>query len=652
MPDMNRRSILKYAGFSVAVHAISGCVKSQRLTAKSRTPRPNILWVTLEDTSFFLGCYGDKFAHTPNIDRLAEEGARYTSAWATGSVCSPARSALITGMYVGQLGAGHHRSSVNIPDYVKGFPAYLRQAGYYCSNNSKTDYNFKNARQLTKEAWNESSGKAAWEKRAPGQPFFSVYNFIDSHQSRTSVNSYDLFKKNIQSQLSPDEIADPAKVILPPFYNDTPDMRRAFARMYDCLTAVDKQVGKLLKKLDDQGLADDTIVFFFGDHGQGMPRFKSTPLGLGYKVPLIIRVPEKFERLANLKSGETYDSIVSFVDFGPTVLSLCGVDVPKHMAGVPFLGPQKGKPKKFFYGSLDYSGETEGLSRTVSDGRYLYVHNYMPHLSYVQPFLYFDHAEIVTFMKQYKKAGTLTESAAEYMADKRPPEVLYDLEKDPWEINNLVDDPKYRKILNRLRKWNREKILSLRDAHFMHPWEMKTRAPDQTVCQIRYDPALYPLKKILSTAELTGMGESVLKKQLSLLNDSEPLVRYWAVIGLASQNRQSGIVQQALLNLLDDQVPYVRYEAAMLCYKHSKNSKAKEVLLTGLNEEHPWLVYHAIRKIQLLGNDAADFVEAIKELKQRFQKIRYRGRFHGIQSCVTGIENHLAGRYAEPNDDF
>ena len=325
---MNRRLFLKQSGLTAAALMFTGCAKSVQANETGPKQKPNILWITLEDTSFFFGFCGDKVAKTPNIDRLAREGTYFPNTFASSPVCSPARSALITGMYVGQLGAGNHRSAVKIPDYVKGYPAYLKEAGYYCTNHTKTDYNFEGSRQWANALWDDTSNTASWRNRAPGQPFFSIYNFNDSHQSRTSVNSYARFKKNIQSQLSPEEITDPSDVALPPFYHDSPRMRKAYARMYDCITLVDKQVGQRLRQLDEDGLAEDTIVFFYPDHGQGMPRFKTTPLGLGFRVPMIVRVPEKYRSLVDLKPGTTSDAIVSFVDLGPTVMNIAGVKIP------------------------------------------------------------------------------------------------------------------------------------------------------------------------------------------------------------------------------------------------------------------------------------------------------------------------------------
>jgi arylsulfatase A-like enzyme len=649
--QMNMRLLWKLLGLTAAL-LIAGLFENPLLAGKSDPPRrPNILWITLEDTSFFMGCYGDKVAKTPNIDRLAKEGTRFTNAFASSPVCSPARSAMITGMYVGQLGVGNHRSVVDIPDSVKGYPTYLREAGYYCSNHTKNDFNFTDSWYWARETWDDTSDQASWRNRETGQPFFSVYNFVDSHQSRTSVNSYARFKELYQSQLLPEQITDPNDVILPPFYHDSPRMRIAFARMYDCLTLVDQQVGQLLKELEADGLSEDTIVFLFADHGQGMPRFKTTPLALGFKVPLIIRVPKKFREIVDLEPGTACDKIISFVDLGPTVLNIAGLKVPEYMAGVPVLGPNA-VDKSFFYGSMNDHGAAEDHCRSISDGRYFYTRNYMPHLSYVQPQIYNDGAEILKFMRQDAKAGILTGAAAEYMAKTRPVEVLYDLRSDPWEVHNLADDPQYRKTLDQFRAWNRQKILEIRDIHFLHAWEIETRGKHKTACEIRNDPSVYPLEKILEAAEMTGRGQAVLQQQFAALKDPEPMVRYWAVIGLQSQNWRSKTIQDELVKLLDDSAPYVRYEAAILCYKHSKHQKAKNVLVAGTRETHSILVNTATRKVRQLNEDAVDFTDAISQLKKRYQGLKDKKKIYEIGASITSIENLLAGQYDEPVDAF
>ena len=260
--------------------------------------RPNVLWITAEDMSATLGCWGDAYASTPHIDALAKESVIYTRAFATAGVCSPARSCLITGCYATTLGTQRLRSEFPIPDYMRGFPALMREVGYHCTNNVKTDYNTSNLQAIVKASWNESSAQAHWRSRKEGQPFFAVFNHMTSHQSRTMVMPFEQFEKQVQSHLEPQRIHDPQQAPIPPYYPDTPLMRKSVARYYDCVSVMDQEVGALLKQLEDDGLADDTIVFFYSDHGSGMPRHKRALLDSGLHVPLLIRFPPKYRHLA------------------------------------------------------------------------------------------------------------------------------------------------------------------------------------------------------------------------------------------------------------------------------------------------------------------------------------------------------------------
>ena len=345
--------------------------------------QPNILWITAEDMSPTLGCYGDKFAITPNIDRLAKQSVRYTKAFASAPVCSPSRSCLITGCYPPSLSTQQMRSGFAIPESMRGFPELLRKRGYYTSNNVKTDYNTGNYAEIIKHSWNESSATAHWRKRTDKtQPFFSIFNLMTSHQSRSMVWPYERFKKEVQSKLSASEIHDPAKTPLPPYYPDTPLIRREVARFYDCVTAMDKEVGDILKQLEKDDLSKNAIVFFYSDHGSGMPRHKRALLESGMHVPLMIRFPKKWQHLAPAKPGTTTERLVSFVDYAPTVLSLTGIAIPEAMQGKPFLGSKNSKPRRYVYGHRDRVDEVRDLARSVRDSRYLYIRNYMPHLGY------------------------------------------------------------------------------------------------------------------------------------------------------------------------------------------------------------------------------------------------------------------------------
>ena len=272
-------------------------------------------------------------------------------------------------MWAPSLGTSQMRSAYPIPFSVKGFPTYLREAGYFTTNNEKTDYNTADEARLIKESWDESSGTAHWrsESRKEGQPFFAVFNQMVSHQSRTMVWPYPVFKENVQSRLSAEEIHDPAKVVVPPYYPDTELVRREMARFYDCVTVMDSEVGRVLAQLEEDGLAENTIVFFYSDHGSGMPRHKRLLHDSGMKVPLLIRFPEKYKHLAQAGAGETVDRLVSFVDFGPTVLSLLGLPVPENMQGEVFLGPDASPEPEYVYGFRDRVDEVRAPSVGSSD---------------------------------------------------------------------------------------------------------------------------------------------------------------------------------------------------------------------------------------------------------------------------------------------
>ena len=317
-----------------------GIACGDEINEVSNGGRPNILWITLEDTSpHFIGCYGDKAAKTPNIDRLAARGIRFDRAFANAPVCSAARSTIITGALTEVLGLGQHRSRYAIPERVKGFPFFLRETGYYTSNNKKTDYSTSSERRLVKESWNESSLKAGWEKREKGQPFFSVFNIEESHQSRTMSWPYAAYEKDVLQKMSVGLQVSPEEIEMPPFLPDTAEARKHFVRVYNSIARADEQIGEILDRLERDGLKDDTIIFCYADHGEGMPRGKANPIGLGYRVPFIVSFPEKWKDLNPWgEPGSVTDELICFDDLGPTMLSLLGKKAAPWMTGRAFLG--------------------------------------------------------------------------------------------------------------------------------------------------------------------------------------------------------------------------------------------------------------------------------------------------------------------------
>ena len=447
---MNRRTFLRISSGSAAAVLLSKAALNA--DDKKKVERPNILWVSCEDISPDLGCYGDDYAVTPNIDKLATQGVRYTNVYSHLGVCAPARSGIITGMYPTTLGTHHMRCKGVPPADVKCFSEILRAAGYYCTNNSKTDYQFN----APVTAWDESSRKGHWRNRAEGQPFFAVFNFTTSHESQIRNRSKGMLKR--LAGLKPDERHDPAKAKLPPYYPDTPVVRRDWAQYYDIITLMDKQVGDILRQLDEDGLADDTIVWYWSDHGRGLPRAKRWIYDSGLHVPLIIRVPRKWRKLVSprntdaLKPGTVNDQMVAFVDFAPTMLSLTGVKIPDYIQGRAFLGSRKAKPRQYIFAARDRMDEAYDLIRGVRDKRYKYIRNYMPHVTYGQDIEYMNQMPTMKEMRRLNAEGKLKGPEKHYFLETKPLEELYDTLRDPHEVRNLAGEAQYRDVLERMRK--------------------------------------------------------------------------------------------------------------------------------------------------------------------------------------------------------
>ena len=431
----------------------------------AQSSRPNILWISTEDISPDLGCYGDSYAFTPNLDRLAAQGVRYRNAFAVAPVCAPSRSAIITGMYPTTIGSMHMRSKAVPPAGVKAFTEYLRAAGYYCTNNSKTDYNFEAppAHSPPDTVWDESSNTAHWRNRSDkGQPFFAVFNIMVTHESQIRASD-EQYKRNT-ARLKKEEFHDPAIAKLPPYYPDTPLVRKDWARYYDNITAMDYRVADLLKELVDDGLAENTIVFFWGDHGRGLPRAKRSVYDSGLRVPLIVRWPGRIE------PGTVNDDLVSLFDLGPTALSLAGAPIPAHMQAQAILGPQKKAPRQYAFAIRDRMDEAPDMMRSVMDKRYHYIRNFHPDRPYAQHIAYLEEMPTMQELRRLYKdhmnaldpnyGKALSSVQLRFMLPEKPPEELYDLIDDPHEINNLASSPRHRVILKQMRaaleKWQME----------------------------------------------------------------------------------------------------------------------------------------------------------------------------------------------------
>lgn len=563
------------------------------LGAAAADPRPNILWITCEDISPNIGCYGDAYAVTPNIDALAKQGVRYTRAFAPIGVCAPSRSSLILGVMAPSVGSQLMRCKATLPEAVRCFPQYLREAGYHCTNNVKTDYNF----DVPKAAWDESSGKAHWKSRKPGQPFFAVFNFTSCHESQIRV-SEEAHRKRI-ADFAPHEIHDPAKAPIPPYHPDTPEVRRDWARYADSITQMDKQVGRVLKELEEDGLAKDTIVFYFSDHGAGMPRSKRWLYDSSLRVPMIVRFPD------GAKAGTVSDRLVSFVDYGPTVLSLAGVKVPPTIQGRPFLGAVEAPPREFVFGFRDRMDERVDLLRCARDARFKYIRNYMPHRPWAQHVAYMYEMPTMKAWQKAFEAGTLDPVQRRFFETK-PFEELYDTDVDPHEIRNLAAEPAHAETLDRHRKALDAWILEIKDLGFLPEADLRTRFGTSTPYDaVREKPESYPLEKLMAAAALAAKRRPADVPSLAeLAGDVDPAVRYWGVTGLLAQGAKHDVLKKAL----GDVAPAVRLAAA----EALGTADALPVLEQALKDPSEFVRHHALLVVDALGPRAASLHGAVK----------------------------------------
>ena len=414
--------------------------------------RPNILWLSCEDMSPRLGCYGDTTIPTPNIDRLAREGIRYTNTFCTAGVCAPSRNAIITGMYQTSTGGHNMRTLTDtypqktglpkeysevMPPEVKAFPEYLRVNGYYTANNVKTDYQF----EAPPTVWDEVSNKAHWRNRAtPAQPFFAVFNNVITHESQVWV------RKDLPLRV------DPSRIKVPPYYPDTQTVRQDMARFYSNIRDMDDWVGDLLKQLESDGLLDKTIIFFWSDHGDGLPFVKREIYDRGLRVPLIVRFPDK--RFA----GTTRDELISMIDLAPTVLNLAGIRSPGYMQGQAFLDPKTAKRPSFIpargyiFGARDRLDSEYDRVRTVHNGRYQYIRNFFPEKPLYMDIDFRKQQPMMAELLQLRDEGKLNATQMIWFRKTKPAEELYDITTDPYELTNLAEQPAYASHLKRLRK--------------------------------------------------------------------------------------------------------------------------------------------------------------------------------------------------------
>ena len=574
--------------------------------------RPNVLWLTAEDICPNLGCYGDKYAATPNLDKFATTGVRFTQVYGITGVCAPNRSCLITGIYPSRLGSQGMRSLTTLPDSVKCFSQYLRTAGYYCANNAKTDYNFS----VPKEAWDECSKTAHYKKRKPGQPFFAVFNHEVSHEGQIRVPEKS-YQQNTR-RLTPQQRHDPKQAPVPPYHPDTPEVRRDWARYYDNITAMDYQIGDKLAELEQAGLAEDTIVFFFGDNGTGMPGIKKWVWHDSLIVPLIIHFPKKWQHLAPAAAGQSVDRLVSFVDFAPTILSLAGVPLPRHLQGTAFLGAQAGPPRDYVYAVRDRMAERFDCVRVVHDQRFQYHRNFMPHLTWSQFTSYTEEMPTMKVWRQLAGEGKLSGPSARYFEPSKPVEELYDTQADPRTVKNLVGDPLHSATLERLRKECVNWMLKTGDLGLLPEHEMELRAQGTTPYDLAVNREKNPLPDLLNAADLANRPNVAnLPKLLALLKNPDPAFRWWAVIGLLNLRSTDETVGAALMKALKDGSPEVRLAAAEAVGSRGNLSAALPVISRELTADVPLVRLYALNVLSRFGEKAKSAIPAIRAAQMK-----------------------------------
>ena len=616
--------LLLVAGTTSTVHA-------QGKTKKSKQ-RPNILLITCEDIGPHLGCFGDKYADTPNLDKLAKKSLRYLNTWSNAPVCAPARTTIISGMYPPSTGSEHMRSMTRLPMNFKMYPLLLKLAGYYCTNWTKQDYNLASPKGM----WDDSSKKAHWKNRNPNQPFFAIFNYTVCHESQIR-NKHKL-------------VHDPAKAPVPAYHPNIKEVRRDWAQYYDKITVMDQQVGQILQQLAEDGLLEDTIIIFFSDHGSGMPRNKRTACNSGLHVPMMVHVPEKYRHLAppEYKEGGTTDRLVSFVDMPATFLSIVGVQPPNYYQGKAFMGAHTAEPRDYIYGFRGRMDERNDMVRSMRDKNFVYVRNYYPHKPHGQHVDYQFKTTTTRVWKELYDAGKLNKAQSLFW-EPRAPEELYDLRTDPDEVKNLAKSPKHQETLKRFRAALKKHIFAIRDVGFLPENEIHSRAKGSTPYEVGHDPKRYPLERIYRMADLATMQDPKAIPELETgLKDKDSAVRYWAVMGLMIRGKETvDDHRKQLMEALKDKADAVRIAAgeALGVYGSSADAKAALPVLTALadprkNDVH--ISVMALNVLDAMGDRAAPALETIRSWPTNVKNSTDSRANIGVRVLVPRLKKQLS----------
>lgn len=585
----------------ISIVCLTGCKEKQSVE------RPNILWLTSEDNNIdWVGCYGNKYAETPNIDALAEQGFRYTHCYANAPVCAASRSTWITGVNALSMGTHPMRSRNDIPhDIIKYYPDYLKEAGYYVSNGMKTDYNIGG--RPDDDCWDASDKKVSngevssvdWETLGNQQPFFKIINFFESHESRA--------QGDVENT-----IHTPNDVNLHTYHPDVPDMRKTYAKYHDAVKRMDTGVGEALKKLEELGLADNTIVIYNSDHGGVLPRSKRFLFASGIHSPLIIRIPEKYKSLYPEKEvGTIVDRLVSFVDMPKTWLSITDAPVPDYMQGNIFLGKNTEPEQKYhfaFRGRMDEGNEN---ARAVYDKEFVYIRNYMPYAPWLQHLQFLWKMKASVAWENYVNDGKATTEQVKYFYPKTYTEEFYSL-KDDWDnTNNLIEDDKYAEKITARREALRAWQLKIHDAALLPESEMIKRAKDNgiTIYEMVRNPKLYDLPALLDAADLAlEKNEKNIDTLRNMLDNEDSGIRYWAMVGCFLLNDEV-----AGLKAINDDSDEVRVMAAWTLIKNGKRDYGFNCL-NDMLKEHSYATLKILNVMEWMGEDRENMMNTVKKM--------------------------------------
>ncbi len=598
----NRREFLKKSIIGIG----AGFLASNTLFAgTNKNEKPNILWIVSEDNSPFLGCYGDKNATTPNLDKLAQKSIVYDNAFSNAPVCAPVRNTLITGMFASTLGCHNMRSQNSIPENIKFFPQYLREEGYYCTNNSKEDYNTIKP----KNVWNESSGKAHYMNRNKNQPFFAIFNTGLSHEHK--IHYVELFEKEKLKH-------KPEDMELAPYHPDLPDIRQCYANYYDYVTLMDAKVGELLAELDKNGLSDNTIIFYYSDHGGVLPRSKRFIFESGTRIPLMVHFPKKYEHLAPSKSGTRSDRLVSLIDLPPTLCSLLNIKIPKQFLGKAFLGENIAKDPEYVHFFRNRMDERYDMMRAVRDKDFRYIRNYMPHRKYGQHIWYLWRSTATRAWEKAFKEGKCNEIQSRFWGFKEPEE-LYDIKKDPHNVNNLASNPEYKDVLKRMRQETQRWVRENHDAGFIPEGMMVDQAENTTIYEMTH-AANFPIEQIIETAELASEKDAKnLPELIKRLSYKEPAIRYWAATGCTILGQKAKKAKPKLKELLNDPVADVRITTAEALCKLGDKKLSLDLLVNELKSNNPGIQLHALNVLDALEDDTKTVLKDVIQVGTRLK---------------------------------